>query len=70
MNQATIQNVEIDQENQRLYIYCVQDNSHLTSYPPPLPTYYREVYSFDALRFVEKQYAKVERAFEKITYDK
>jgi hypothetical protein len=68
MNQATIQKVEIDQKNKKLYIYCIQDNSHLMSFPPPPPSYYREVYSFDSLRFIEKEYAKVEIAYEKITY--
>ena len=52
----------------RLYIYYVQDNSHLTVYPPPPPSYYREIYSFDNLNFIEKEYAKVERAYEKIIY--
>lgn len=64
-----IQKVEIDKENKRLYIYYVKDNSMLMSNPPPPPSYYREVYSFDNLEFVEKQYAKVERAYEKISYE-
>jgi len=38
--------------------------------PPPPPSYYREVYSFDNLVFEKKEYAKVERAFENITWPK
>jgi len=65
-----IQKVEIDKDNKKLYIYYVQDNSTYMSNPPPPPSYYREVYSFDNLEFVEKEYAKVERGYEKITYNK
>ena len=67
-NNNQIQKVEIDQENKKLYVYHVQDNSHLTSYPPPPPSYYRDVFSFDNLEFIEKEYGQVERAYEKITY--
>jgi hypothetical protein len=67
-NNNQIQKVEIDQENKKLYVYYVQDNSHLTSYPPPPPSYYREIFSFDNLEFIEKEYAKVERGFEKVTW--
>ncbi len=70
MNPNNIQKVEIDQENKKMYIYYMQDNSHLMSNPPPPPSYYREIYSFDKLYFIEKEYAKVERSFEKITYKK
>ena len=69
-NNNQIQKVEIDQENKKLYVYYIQSNSHLMSNPPPPPSYYREVYSFDKLDFIEKEYAKVERAYEKITYEK
>ena len=67
-NKNQIQKVEIDQKNKKLYVYHRQDNSHLMSNPPPPPSYYRDVYSFDTLEFVEKEYAKVERGFEKITW--
>ena len=67
-NNNQIQKVEIDQEKKKLYVYYVQDNSHLMSYPPPPPSYYREIFSFDNLEFIKKEYAQVERAFEKITY--
>ncbi len=67
-NNNQIQKVEIDQEKKKLYIYHIQDNSHLMSYPPPPPSYYREIFSFDSLEFIEREYAQVERAFEKITY--
>jgi hypothetical protein len=68
-NTNQIQRVEVDQEKKKLYIYYIQDNSHLLSYPPPPPSYYREVYSFESLEFVEKEYAKVERAYETITWN-
>jgi hypothetical protein len=67
-NKNQIQKVEIDQEKKKLYVYYVQDNSHLMSNPPPPPSYYREVFSFDNLEFIEKEYAKVERGFEKVTW--
>ena len=67
-NNNQIQKVEIDQEKKKLYVYYVQDNSHLMSNPPPPPSYYREVFSFDNLEFIEKEYAKVERGFEKVTW--
>lgn len=63
-----IQKVDIDQEHNRLYIYYIQDNSHLLVHPPPPPSYYREVFIFDKLELIEKEYAKVERAYEKITW--
>lgn len=44
-NNNQIQKVEIDQEKKVLYVYYVQDNSHLMSNPPPPPSYYRDVYS-------------------------
>ena len=65
-----IQKVEFDQENKKLYIYYIQDNSHLMSYPPPPPSYYREIYSFDKLEFIETEYAKVERSYEKIIWSR
>lgn len=67
-NNNQIQKVEIDQEKKKLYVYYIQDNSHLMSNPPPPPSYYREVFSFDKLEFIEKEYAKVERSFEKVTW--
>jgi hypothetical protein len=67
-NKNQIQKVEIDQEKKKLYVYYIQDNSHLMSNPPPPPSYYREVFSFDNLEFIEKEYAKVERGFEKVTW--
>jgi hypothetical protein len=67
-NNNQIQKVEIDQEKKKLYVYYIQDNSHLMSNPPPPPSYYREVFSFDNLEFIEKEYAKVERSFEKVTW--
>ena len=67
-NNNKIQNIEIDEDNKKLYVYYIQDNSHLLSNPPPPPSYYRDIFSFENLKFVEKEYAKVERAFEKITY--
>ena len=57
-NKNQIQKVEIDQEKKKLYVYYIQDNSHLMSNPPPPPSYYREVFSFDNLEFIEKEYAK------------
>ena len=60
----------IDQEKKRLYIYFKQDNSHLMSNPlsnpPPPPSYYREVFSFENLEFIEKEYAQVEPAKQEI----
>lgn len=67
-NNNQIQKVEINQESKKLYIHYKQDNSHLTSNPPPPPSYFREVYKFESLEFVEKEYATVERAYEKIKY--
>ena len=67
-NNNQIQKVEIDQEKKKLYVYYVQDNSHLMSNPPPPPSYYREVFYFDKLEIIEKEYAKVERGFEKVTW--
>lgn len=67
-NNNQIQKVEINQEKKKLYVYYIQDNSHLMSNPPPPPSYYREVFSFDKLEFIENEYAKVERGFEKITW--
>ncbi len=67
-NNNQIQKLEIDQVKKKLYVYYVQDNSHLMSNPPPPPSYYREVFSFDNLEFIEKEYAKVERGFEKVTW--
>ena len=63
-----VQKIEIDQENKKLYVYYIQDNSHLTSFPPPPPTHYREVFSFESLELIGKEHAKVERAYEKITW--
>ena len=54
-----LQKVEIDQEAKKLYIYYIQDNSHLMSNPPPPPIYYREVYSFDDLKLEGKEYAEI-----------
>ena len=68
-NTNQIQRVEVDHKKKKLYIYYIQDNSHLMSNPPPPPSYYREVYSFESLEFVETEYAKVERAYEKITWN-
>jgi hypothetical protein len=67
-NNNQIQKVEIDQEKKKLYVYYVQDNSSLMTYPPPPPSYYSEIFSFENLEFIEREYAQVERAFEKITY--
>lgn len=63
---SNIEKLEIDQVNKKIYVYYVQDNSHLMSNPPPPPSYYREVYCFDNLELNED--AEVERATEKITY--
>lgn len=60
--------VEIDKQKKKLYVYYIQDNSHLMSNPPPPPSYYREVFSFENLEFIEKEYAKVERVVEKVTW--
>ena len=68
MNRDTIQKVEIDNENKKLYIYYAQDNSMLMSNPPPPPSYYREVFSFENLEFVEKEFAQVERKQEIIRW--
>ena len=68
MNRDTIQKVEIDNENKKLYIYYVQGNSMLMSNPPPPPSYYREVFSFENLEFVEKEFAQVERKQEIIKW--
>jgi hypothetical protein len=67
-NNNQIKKVEIDQENKKLYVYYVQDNSRLMSNPPPPPSYYREVFYFDNLKFIEKEYAKIERGFEKVKW--
>ena len=67
-NNNQIQKVEIDQENKEFYVYYIQDNSHLMSNPPPPPNYYREVYSFDNLEFIEKEYAEVERSKEVVKW--
>jgi len=64
-----IQKIEINQKNKRLYIYKVQDNSHLMSNPPPPPSYYREIYSFENLEFVEKEVAEVTRRFEEVKFN-
>jgi len=56
----------IDQEKKRLYIYFKQDNSHLMSNPPSPPSYYREVFSFENLEFIEKEYAQVEPAKQEV----
>lgn len=68
IGQNQLQKVEIDQEAKKLYIYYIQDNSHLMSNPPPPPSYYREVYSFDDLKLEGKEYAEVERAKELIKW--
>ena len=36
------------------------------SNPPPPPSYYREVFSFENLEFIEKEYAQVEPAKQEI----
>lgn len=69
IGQDQIQKVEIDQKAKKLYIYYIQDNSHLMSNPPPPPSYYREVYSFDNLELKEKEYAEVQRAKEVIKWE-
>lgn len=63
-----LQKVEIDQEAKKLYIYYIQDNSHLLSYPPPPPSYFREVYSFDNMELLDTEYAEVERSKEIIEW--
>ena len=68
MEKDRIVNVKIDYDINKLYIYYIQDNSHLMSNPPPPPTYYREVYSFANMKFIEKEEAVVERAMENITW--
>jgi hypothetical protein len=70
-NTNNIQKVEIDNQNKKLYVYYREDsNMVLAIYPPrPVkPSYYREVYSFDNLEFIEREYAVVERGYETITY--
>ena len=66
-NNNQIQKVEIDQEKKKLYVYYVQDNSSLMTYPPPPPSYYRAIFSLENLEFIEREYAQVKHAFEKIT---
>ena len=68
MNTDQLQKIEIDQEAKKLYIYYIQDNSHLLSNPPPPSSYYREVYSFDNIELVNKEYAEVERSKEIIKW--
>ena len=63
-----LQKVEIDQEAKKLYIYYIQDNSHLLSYPSPPPSYFREVYSFDNMELLDTEYAEVERSKEIIKW--
>lgn len=63
-----ITKVEIDEENKKLYVYFVQDNSMLMSNPPPPPSYYRKVYSFDGLKFEGREEATVTRSAETITW--
>jgi hypothetical protein len=63
-----LQKVEIDQEAKKLYIYYIQDNSHLLIYPPPPPSYLREVYSFDNMELLDTEYAEVERSKEIIRW--
>ena len=63
-----LQKVEIDQEAKKLYIYYIQDNSHLLSNPPPPPSYLREVYSFDNMKLLNTEYAEVERSKEIIKW--
>jgi hypothetical protein len=67
-NNNHVEKIGIDEKNKKLYVYYIQDNSHLMSNPPPPPSYYREVYSFDNLKFIEKEYAHVEQAFTNIKY--
>ena len=62
-----LQKVEIDQEAKKLYIYYIQDNSHLMSNPPP-PSYLREIYSFDNMVLLDTEYAEVERSKEVIKW--
>lgn len=68
LDRDTLQKVEIDNENKKLYIYFIQDNSMLMSNPPPPPSYYREVFTFDKLEFVEKEFAQIERKQEIIKW--
>jgi hypothetical protein len=68
MNTKVLQKVEIDQEAKNLYIYYIQDNSHLMSNPPPPPNYLREVYSFDNMKLLDTEYAEVERSKEVIKW--
>jgi len=68
IEQNQLQKVEIDQEAKKLYIYYIQDNSHLMSYPPPPPSYFREVYSFNNMELLDKEYAEVERSKEIIKW--
>ena len=63
-----LQKVEIDQEDKKLYIYYIQDNSHLLNNPPPPPSYFREVYSFDNIQLLDTEYAEVERSKEVIKW--
>jgi|TARA_B110000093_G_C12752199_1_gene318936 hypothetical protein len=63
-----LQKVEIDQEAKKLYIYYIQDNSHLMSNPPPPPSYLREIYSFDNMVLLDTEYAEVERSKEVIKW--
>jgi len=68
MNTDQLHKVEIDKESKKLYVYYTQDNSHLMSNPPPPISYYREVYSFDNLELIEKEYAEIERKQEVIKW--
>ena len=70
-----LQKLEIDQEAKKLYIYYIQDNSHLLSNPPPPPSYLREVYSFgdmelffDNMELLDTEHAEVERSKEIIKW--
>jgi len=68
MSNNQIEKVVIDQENKKLYVYYIEDNSMFMSNPPPPPSYYREVFSFESLEHIKKEYATVERGFEKIIW--
>ena len=68
MNTNGLQKVEIDQKDKKLYIYYIQDNSHLMSNPPPPPSYLREVYSFDNMELLDTEYAEVKRSKEVIKW--
>ena len=68
MNTKILQKVEIKQEAKKLYIYYIQDNSHLMSNPPPPPSYFREVYSFDNMELLDTEYAEIERSKEVIKW--